>query len=162
MGSQRLNPPQPSLKVPKRPRRGWRVVAKALDSLAKGLIFTIPVIWAAGLGLLAYQGVSWLKHGTWKSITILDAVKEFLPGNLRIDQPTDWLGVTTFILSLSAWWVLMLLGMLLAYPLLYVSIVISNASDKLSPPPPVKPSSLEEVSGAELVRRVLRKKPRPL
>jgi hypothetical protein len=165
MGSQRLNPPQPSLEVPKSPRRGWRVVAKALDSLAKGLIYAIPVIWAAGLSLLAYQGVAWLKHGTWKSITILDAVKEFLPGNLRIDQPTDWLGlwqVTTFILSSSAWWVLMLLGMLLAYPLLYLSIVISNVSDKLSPPPPVIPSSLEEASGTELLRRVLRKKPRPL
>ena len=141
--------------------RGWRVVAKALDSLAKGLIYAIPVIWAAGLGLLAYQGVSWLKHGTWKSITILDAFNEFLPGNLRIDQPTDSLGlwqVTKFILSSSAWWVLMLLGMLLAYPLLHLSLVISNALDKLSPPPSVKPSSLEEASGAVLLRKVLKKR----
>ena len=155
---------QPSLEVPKGSRRSRRIVAKALDSLAKGLIYAIPVIWAAGLSLLVYQGVSWLKHGTWKSITILDAFKEFLPGNLRIDQPTNWLGlwqVTMFILSSSAWWVLMLLSMLLAYPLLYLSIVISNASDKLSPPPPVKPSSLEEASGAELLRKVLRKKRLP-
>ena len=139
-------------------------MAKALDSLAKGLIYTLPVIWAAGLGLLAYQGVSWLTHGTWKSITILDVFKDFLPANLRIDQPTEWLGlwqVTKFILSLSAWWVLMLLGMLLAYPLLYLSVVISNASDKLLSPPSVKPSSLEEASGALLLRTVLRKKRLP-
>jgi hypothetical protein len=146
--------------------RGWRVVAKTLDTLAKGLIYTILVIWAAGFGLLAYQGVFWLKHGTWKTITVLDAFKEFLPGNflLWIDQPTDWLGlsqVTKFILSSSAWCVLILLGMFLAYPLLYLSIVISNASDELSPPPPVQSSSLEEASGAELLRSVRRKKPLP-
>ena len=114
----------------------WHGGTKTLDAIAMGLFNLIGVPFLAGLGILGYQGLFWLKHGTWKPITTFDILSNFLPLNFMkwVIVPTDWVGlseVAYFILFSSAGLVLIALGVLVAYPLMYLAVAISHASDML-------------------------------
>lgn len=117
----------------------WRVIEKTLDALAMGLFCVVPGIFMAGGGLLIYQGVFWLKHGTWEPITVYDAVYELLPAPFIawLLHPTAWFGlykIVGYTLFCSLWWILIVLGALLAVPLFYFALVISDAASRLSHP----------------------------
>lgn len=113
----------------------WLGVVKALDTLGKGLIFSTPVIMVVGFGMLAYQGLFWLTHGIWKPITVFQVLQDVLPLNFLywfVVQPTDWLGVwklTGFIMSCSAWWVLIALSALLVVPFLMIGLFLCDTAE---------------------------------
>src|SRR5690242_9603958 len=79
--------------------------------------------------------VIWLRVGTWHTTTVSNEFKGFLPANVRLwlAQPDDWYGLWSImqvVMSWSAWWVFIGLGI----TLLYGSSGLSRASSRLSRP----------------------------
>ncbi|MDE3041138.1 MAG: hypothetical protein KGJ82_11275 [Nitrospirota bacterium] len=140
----------------------WYCWSLILEAVANVLIFAAPGAILVGGVLFLYQGMLWLKHGTWKSITVLDALGDLLTAEFLywIVAPTDWQGLSklaAFVLSCSMWWVLMALGAILAVPLIALGLKINDAATISRPTvkaPPKKAASLEEMSGAELLKIV--------
>lgn len=106
----------------------WLLAAwpKAIDLLAW-------ILWNVALGLFLigceaflFQVALWLRRGTWIPITFTDFLPSSFP--LWIAQHNDWFGIwkaMTFVLSCSAWWVLIVL----AVPVYFAAAAL------LTPPP---------------------------
>jgi len=103
------------------------VPTKLRDFLAMGLFYAAGGSFLGGLGLLVYQALFWLKHGTWEPITVFVAIKEFLPARFMfwLVEPSDWIGMSklvTYALFCSLWWVLILF----AVPLIYCAVAVAR------------------------------------
>ena len=144
----------------------WSSVSKFLDAVATGMFYAAIGSFLSGIGVLCYQGLFWLKYGTWESITIFDVLKEILPlPFLRwFVHPDDWVGfhtVMVFVLSSSIVWLLAFL----VVPLIY-GVSILSAYATLAQRPSRREgqggTSLEDVSRISLLlRRILLRRARP-
>jgi hypothetical protein len=134
---------------------------KVPQCICVGVAYLSSSVLLVGLGTLAYQSLLYFKYGTWRTITVGDAVYKGLPDELTnwISSPTDWVGlaeVVSYLFNSPLWLVLVILWI----PTFYLGFVIGNALDEFlqrfemyhSNDESLKP--IEEASGAELFRRI--------
>lgn len=147
--------PSTFIKINHWKRYAW---AKILGGIGFVVGFIGGICVLIGIVLFVSETVEWMRLGTWNRTTVAHEFYRSLSSSTQawIKAPDSWYGfwrIVNQVGSWSAWWVYLLLSI----PLLCASAVLITISDTNSEQlseerKPKESTSIDEMSGAELMQ----------